>query len=287
MGNLPNITQTEIATIAAAVLLLFIAPAVLAWSDERQRRRAQRERAIREDGEVRAPTTEPPSYWSNLPEGEAQVPLPEDLALGGEPEVIAETPMTAMPPPPPSDAAAVAAWEPDIPVAAPAEPAVSAPDAPAAATPQTHDATVPPALELRPLDGSLRHQFRLADLHKAQLPDWPPAVIRNDPERLALWGEVEAAVKPYEGALTTAPIFSPYPARSSCVGAAEVAGSCLRVRYLLFPVLWPVSQNQAVAQAVFEIDRTTGEIRGWVDALRLQELTAENQREILEGGGQL
>ena len=45
MQNLPNVSPMELAVVCAAVLLFSIAPAVLAWNEQRRRRRMLLERA--------------------------------------------------------------------------------------------------------------------------------------------------------------------------------------------------------------------------------------------------
>ncbi len=144
----------------------------------------------------------------------------------------------------------------------------------------------PAALELQPLAAPGRHRFRLRDLHRTQLPDWPPAVIRHDAERNRIWQEAERVAAEYQALIDEATIVSPYPARATCLGAGEIDGPIVRLRYLLFPSLWPVSENQAVAEAVFEIDQAHGGIRGWVDALRASELSEDNRREIHQSDGE-
>jgi type II secretory pathway pseudopilin PulG len=262
MTNMPNITQTEMAVVAAAVLLLFIAPALLSWSDERRRRRAQHATRLQEALQlVAAESAVPASDPLTAEPALFEAPQPLDIGV-----------------PPPSDvrAGAPRPLDPSPPLRAPAETdsvvAGSEPSAPA---------------ELLPLSGVARHHFRIDDLHQAQLSDWPPAAIRNDPERSRSRYEAEQAAEPYRVRMREAVIVSPYPARAHCLGAADADATELRFSFLLFPVVWPVSQNQAVAQAVFRIDRVTGTLRGWVDALRPQELSEDNRREIGEAGGEV
>ena len=270
MASLPNITQPEIATLGAATFLLLVVPTLLAWSEDRKRRRAERQRAALDEVREEAPLL--------------QSQLPNTLGM----PALSEPELTTAAPQPPSDARAVSAW--DEPAPPPPPPALLPSSDGAATAGAAQDMSAAGgegSRVLRPLEGSWRHEFRLTDLRKVTLPDWPPGVIRDDPGRMALWREAERAVEQYGGTLAPATICSPYPARSSCLGAAASDGSNLQLRFLLFPVLWPVSQNQAVAQAVFQIDRVSGDVHGWVDALRTQELTAENRREIVEGGGDL
>jgi hypothetical protein len=262
MANLPNVTQTEMAVLAAAVVLLFVAPAMLTWADERRRRRAERAAIAAEALKV-APTAESPEP---LPDVRATEPAPADAlqpvdAAGAPPGAVGALPMAEAGSIPAPVGTGDAAVEPAAPAVMPAE--------------------------LHPLSGTPRHRFRLDDLHLAQLPDWPPAAIRNDPERSGRRQEAEQAAQPYRTRILEAFILSPYPARSYCLGSADAEASELRFAFLLFPVVWPVSQNQAVAQAVFRIERSTREIRGWVDALRPQELSEENRREIHEAGGEI
>jgi len=261
MANLPNITQTELAVLAAAVLLLFVAPAVLSWADERRQRRTQRAMIAAEA--VRVASTV-----------ESTAPLPDAPAIEPAPAEALQHAHAAFAPPPEA-VAALPTMEPG-----------SSP-APAVATDAAAASTAPPAMapELHPLSGTPQHRFRLDDLHRAQLSDWPPAAIRNDPERSSRRQEAEQGAELYRTRICEALILSPYPARSYCLGTAEADASELRLSFLLFPVVWPMSQNQAVAQAVFRVDRITGELRGWVDALRPQELSEENRREIHEAGG--
>lgn len=283
MQNMPNITLMEAVVVCAAVLLLYIGPAVLAWSDARRRRRLQAR-------ETRASQlwTEPMPPFSVTPEpspasGEMTAPVPSPDALettvaNAEVSQLAGSDLRSAPLSEPlAPRAAAAAPSPESAVSAPA------PIAPAmAAVADQNDGSL---LELQPLDGPSRHCFRLADLHQTRLPDWPPSAIRNDPERNRLWQDAERVAEEHRAVIASAAIWSPYPARSSCLGAAETEGPRARVRFLLFPLPWPVTQSQAVAQAVFEIDRARGEIRGWVDALRESELTDNNRREIRESGG--
>jgi hypothetical protein len=264
MANLPNITHTEVAMVAAAVLLLFIAPAFLSWGDARRRRRAEQAAIAAESLRLAATL-------------ETTVPAPDTL------------PVEVAPPEEQAPVEVDAPSPPDLVTAVPTsvEPESVPQPAPVLETVPTSSAAFPTRAELQPLSGAARHRFRLDELHRAQLPDWPPAAIRDDSERSRLRQEAERSAEPYQARMNDAVIASPYPARSQCLGAADADASELRLSFLLFPVLWPVSQNQAVAQAVFRIDRSTGEIRGWVDALRPPELSDENRREILEAGGEV
>jgi hypothetical protein len=271
MQNLPNITPNEIAVVAVAVLVLFVAPGLIGWSDARRRRRADRAAALETAAhasatDFRPVSVEAPPAAEALPDAAARTEA--EAALPNETLVRVEPPARAA-------AETAVAAQPDADVRAHTAPA------PSWASPAESGSRA----ELEPLSGAAKHRFRLDDLHRVELSDWPPPAVRNDPERSRSWREAEQVAQQYQTAIHLAAIASPYPARSHCLGAAAADHAQLRLSFLLFPVLWPVSQNQAVAQAIFRIDRVSGEVRGWVDALRPQELSEENRREIHEAGG--
>jgi len=222
--------------------------------------------AFRAESPVRG--VDVPPIAADVPPAELAVPENEVRASVGDMSPEAVT------------IAAPAVEPPSVPrPSAPVPPAVASASAPLGGVLST------PLPELQPLSGESQYRFRLDELHGASLSDWPPAAIRNDPERRRLRQEAEQAMQAHAARLRSVVIASPYPARSYCLGAADVDASELRLSFLLFPVVWPVSQNQAVAQAVFRVDGLTGTIHGWVDALRSQELSEENRREIREAGG--
>jgi hypothetical protein len=279
MQNLPTITPAEIAVVAAAVLLFYVLPVLFSWNDARRRWRLQRQVQMNHDAALAAAAAhpadaEPRPIWpesipTSIPESATGM---EEMATAAEHSPADNHPVFA-------------AAERSAP------PELSAPTAPAAAEPPSL-APVPldsqwriPS-EILPLEGMPRHHFRLADLHQAHLPNWPPALTASEPERQQAWRDAEGIGQAHHQTVASVPIASPYPARSVCLGSAESNGSNVRLRYLLFPALWPFSQNQAVAQAVFELDRDRREIRGWVDALRPAELTEDHRREIRESGGE-
>ncbi len=268
-ANMANVTRPEIAVVAGAILLLFVAPALLGWVDDRRRRRAQRA-ASAVDLAQAAPGAE-----------SAMVAVDESFREGLSPEEAPPLDANLAPPPEPAPSGLSSA----APVIAPQH----SPEPPVASESESVPVSVPTAAastELLPLSGVARHRFRLDDLHRAQLSDWPPAAIRNDAELSRLRQEAEQATTAYAASLNAVIIASPYPARSQCLGAAAADAAELRLSFFLFPGVWPVSQNQAVAQAVLRIDRLTGTIHGWVDALRPQELSEEHRREIREAGGE-
>lgn len=239
--SMANITPAEVGVVAAAIVLIFIAPALLAFVDAR-RTAALR---AREWAVAAAQAAAAAVQADDLPSG---LPGLDQTALVNEP--LAEPPAH----PASGDASA--------------EPLTAAP------------------VVLYPLEGTARFQCRLQDLHSARLPDWPPPAVRDDADRNGRWRAAEEHGEPHRGVITAATVWSPYPSRSYCLGSADVEGDTCYLRFLLFPVTWVVSQNQAVAQAVFALDRAGG-VRGWVDALRPQELTEENRREIAEAGGEV
>jgi hypothetical protein len=223
MQALPHIAPAEVVVVTAAMLLLWLAPAVLSWADQRRRLRSVAEAsriAARAGAESLATIEQAPAREvSTLPEPvEAQEAAPTE---------------------PSRDEASGAA------TAAPAP----APEAP------------------RP-EESARYHFRLQDLRRVRLRDWPPSAVRNDPEQQRVWHEAEALAEDHESAVSVTVLSSPYPAQSVCLGAAGGEGSKLRLRFLLFPVLWPAHEEQALAEAIFEVDRSAGEVRSWIQARR-------------------
>jgi len=253
--NAPRISPLEVVLLAAAVLFLYVVPFVLAWSDGWRRRRVERAALAAQIAESAA----------------AAAPV---FAAASEPhlgEPAAQTSEYVVPVVPAENA-----------IPEPAMEELSTVEAQGSPEGRSTVALV----EIHPLEGPTRHRFRLDELHRAGLPDWPPEAVRNDPGRHRTWGEAEQIVEHCWDRIRGVVIASPYPARSACLAAAETDGGCFRVRFLLFPVLWPVTADQAVAQAIFEIDPVAGPIRGWVDALRATELNAEHRREILASGGE-
>jgi len=272
MQNLPNILPAEVTIVCAAFVLLCIAPVVLAWSDRRRRRRLERQAAAA--AVVAAPMSgaEALSAWSvagdtgdasqvaptpsepltdhsdsfralDVPPVEHQTPAPVDARLDEAPsEIASHSPelLRIMSELPPVAEASVA----------PAEVAGGV----AMASPHTPE--------------PISHRFQLQDLRRVRLRDWPPTAVRDDPERLRIWHEAEALFHEQQAAINAVVLTSPMRAESCCLGAAETDGTRYRLCFFLFPVLWPVSDAQAAAHAVFEIDRGGSDIRGWVEDLQ-------------------
>ena len=247
MANIANITPVEIAVAAAGVLLFFVCPVLLAWTDRRRRYRLRAAQA-------------------------------RTAVLAAPLSVVDASPAEAFPVTASASAAAESMGADSDTIAAPAPGSLNT-----ASFQDTADAQS--AIELRPFDGLWRYRFQLHELHEARLPDWPPIAVRDDPERARLWQEGERLCDQHGARIASATICSPHPARSRCLGGVEAYGAKLRVHFLLFPILWPVSQNQAVAQAIFEIDPDPGTMEGWVDALQPHELTEDNRRDIRACGG--
>ena len=250
MQNLPNVSPMELAVVCAAVLLFSIAPAVLAWNEQRRRRRMLLERArlVVESGGALGEAGMQAVSPVALPEREVEAQTPHEPMAASLPtpsdapiDMVTETPDTMGAP------LTTPLWT-DA-VAAP--PAADSPHAAAAGEGSS------PAV-------SGRYSLQLQDLRRVRLRDWPPATVRNDPERSRVWQEAQHAADEHESSIGSTILSSPYPAQSTCLGAAEAEGSKLRLRFLLFPVLWPLAAEQATAEAVFEIDRASGAIHSWV-----------------------
>jgi hypothetical protein len=235
MQNLPNITPVEVVTVGSAMLVLCVAPAVLAWSDARRRRKALSV-ALARAAAVPPQPAAPPELGNE--------PLPMVVA-DGLAAATAVPPAAAVFEVPTETAVPAMVSEPATALVAENEPSPVAPDA-----------------------DQPRYQFCLQELRRVRLPDWPPADVRNDPVRGAVWREAERLAEHRQREITAMPLSSPQRAQSSCLGSAEADDACVRLHFLLFPVLWPSTEEQAAAEAVFEIDRTSDAIRGWVNSLR-------------------
>jgi hypothetical protein len=271
MANTPSITLAEIAAVGAAVVILYVVPLVLAALDQRRRRR------LPVWSSTAAATESPAQLAAADPTIGIPAATPSEVAQYGEPDAVGR------------DEPVFAAHE-DVATAPVAE--VSELVAPAAADEYTSDtpepqmagaapcaATEGPAFE--PFAGDAGHQFRLEDLHRVRLPD-PDATARSD-----LWREAERVAEAHRAAVFDCELLSPYPIRSACRSGVEQEHSTLRLRYLLFPSLWPVSRDQAVARAMFEIDVETGTVRHRLDVLRRCDLSDDARRAIRDSGGDI
>jgi hypothetical protein len=252
MTNLPNIMPLEVAAVGGAVLLLCVVPAVLSWTDGRRRRRLAAQQAARE---IESSLAVSEVAAEQKPEPAAALPYDEVAAVE-----------------PPAEP--VGCWDAemdDTTLAAPQQEMAAPEVVSAAAPPVAESVQDQPRSEPVPLQEPARYPFQLQDLRRVRLRDWPPAAVRTDPERSRVWREAEQVAQEHESAISSAPLSASYPMQSSCLGAAEAEGSKFRLRFLLFPVLWPVTEDQAPAEAVFEVDRAEGVLRSWVEVRRKAE----------------
>lgn len=268
MQNLPNIEPMEVAVVSLAAVVLCFAPTVLGWADGLRRRRAERLASgtlpltpYPEPAHAEAPEAEvqagaevsmAESGYAPVDEfGEPGVPTGGEVSEAAARPVLSET-LAAAPLPP-----AAETQEPRH------ESGGGEPSAPAL------DAGLP-MFEERPADpAAATHLFRLDELRRVRLPDWPPAGVRDDPERHRLWQEAQRVGE--QGVITSAALAASVAVQSTCLGRAEADGPKLRLHFLLFPDLWPVSPMQAVAAAVFEVDTASGEIHRRVVRVKREE----------------
>ena len=259
---MPNITVTEAAVVVAALMCLYVAPALLAWSGQRRRRLQH----VMPHDTSAPPMEEPRSSAEvvSVPPEVADMALPSETVLAPPAAAMlpveqgaAEPEAQAAPAPPVAAATARAET-----IVAQGTPMIDVTRA-ASVVPVILNGTA--SIVVRPIEGLGRHHFKLDELRQARLPDCPPAVVRDDPQRAQAWSDAERVIAALRDVIGGATISSPYPALSTCLGAAERAGSLLRMQFLLFPVLWPASRNEAAASVVFEVDDERGALRAWVD----------------------
>ncbi len=245
MQNMPNISTTEVLVVCTAVLLFSVVPAVLQWSDQRRRRRLAAQQARVALAAEAAAAERPSAVESPAESAELNIENVEPLAARRGPDDTSGGMVSA------------------------AEDTPAAPLASAAAV-LAAPAAEPPLQELRGAESASpetgRYPLQLRDLRRVRLRDWPPAAVRDDPERNRVWEEAQRAAEEKQAVIGSTPLSSPFAAQSACLGSAEEHDSTLQLRFLLFPVLWPVSEEQAAAEAVFEIDRVSGEIHGHIRA---------------------
>lgn len=144
--------------------------------------------------------------------------------------------------------------------------------------------------DVLPCNGPRRYPVRLGDVRRIR-PKWPGYVppevyCRDDP----LFHFAEKMLASSADSAYPDPVrllvWSPYPTCSYCFGhfGLHTAGKPW-ARYWLFPTPEPTQQNHAVAQLIIEFSQTAKgdtEFRCWVDALRENELTEENRKQIAE-----
>ncbi len=226
--DLPNITPVEVAVFGAAIATFYVGPVVLAWGDARRQRRLERERIALEAAAAAVSVTPVDEPFPEVGEAEA-------TGFEGEEEIFA-------------------------PVACEVE-QMTPIDRPLAEPPASEHAVdvgaglgAPPPL----------HIVRLAELRLVQLGDWPPAEVREDPVRRQTWLEGERLAATDIARFGTVYLDSPTPVASACLASTGTDGAHRIFRYFLFSGLWPASVADAVAEAEFQFDPTTGTVTGRV-----------------------
>jgi hypothetical protein len=272
MPNMPSITVTEVAVVSTAVVILYVVPLVLATIDQRRRRRLAIWAGTVAVSEL---PDHPPAAVADVGVASATAgEAPQRLDLGGAgpddaTSTAGEDGVTAPAVEMPELAAPVAANESASPTA---EPGIGN-------TTAFCTDTEGPVFE--PFVGDAGCPFRLEDLHRVWLPGAAEAAHSH------LWRDAERVAETHRAAVFGYVLRCPYPLRSACCSAVEQDDSTLRLRYLLFPSLWPVSRDQAVARVLFEIDTQTGAVRHRLDALRRCDLTEDARRAIRDSGGDI
>ncbi len=260
MHNWPNITPFEVAVVCTAALLLCIMPNLLAVADVRRRRRQQR--AAAEESVMQRRATE--MAESSVSQGTTATTATAATAETVPTDSVTEASAPA------TEATTAAA---SLPESAPATPPASvAPHVTEVAAALQHEVADPaPAQVARATAWPESTEeptvctLRLEDLRRVKLPNWPPAEVRDNPERKRLWEEaVRVAEQPL---LTAMAVDSPRRAESACLGSAESDGSVLRLHFFLFSDLWPVAAEQATSEALFEVDSAAGSVRARVRSL--------------------
>jgi len=296
MQNLPNITSNEVVVVGSAMLVLCVAPTVLAWGGAWRRRKALAQAAAREalaqaaarEALAQAAAREaleaapPPAFDADMPKlvdlqelwDEPTVTLDADVfgaPLAAPATAVVETPAESPATAPMALSTPIEVLAPvevPQPIEAPAPIAVSVPaEAPApiaAVSAGLAEAERAPHTPAEPA----RFQFCLQELRRVRLPNWPPAEVLQDADRSEVWHAAERLAAERQREISATPLASPQQVQSSCLGAAEADATLMRLRFLLFPVLWPSTEEQATAEAVFEIDRAGGPIRSYVNSLR-------------------
>jgi hypothetical protein len=257
MPNLPSITLAEIIVVSTAVVILYVAPFVLSMIEQHRRRKL----AIWADTvAAMEPPDQPAAAASEVAPPRGPDGASPDEAASGAGEDGTTAPAAER-----SELAAPAA----------ADESASDSPAPAIANATTFGTgTEGPAFE--PFTGAVGCQFRLEDLHQVRL---------ADSAHSHLWREAERMAEAHRAAVFGCVLLSPYPILSACCSGVERDDSTLCLRYLLFPSLWPVARDQAVAHVRFEIDAETGAVRHRLDALRRCDLTDDTRRAIRDSGG--
>jgi len=272
MPDMPAITPAEIAVVGAAVLVMHIVPFVLARIEDIRRRRAQTWSGTVEPSAPRISTVSVPAEQLTEQHQHAQEAPVNGVRLAVE-ESGATEPASDLEGPAPHV----------VPEAASgmiAEPSVDVQPIDQTAT-AVLDGDRPGGPRFEPFAGDTGYRFRLEDLHRVWLAECAGAA--SSP----VWCAGERMAETHSTAIRSAPLLSPYPVRSACLGTVEEESSTVRLHYLLFPSLWPVSRDQAVARAIFEIDTSAGTLRHRIDALRRPDLKYDTRRAIRDSGGEI
>jgi hypothetical protein len=293
---MPNIQPLEAVIVGAGFLMFCAVPALVSWADARARRRLQRAAVVApaDAGEAAGGATD--ALQASPDAGPLPVPEPAPNAVAsaaaeevsvpreGSVDFLADTPpstelrtnpetcgpSTIEGPPEAggssghtggsSGSSEMSVRASTVPEAREGEPETVLPEVAGAAA----LAPPPPA---GGVEGAPAFEFRLQDLRRARLLDWPPATIRENAERQRIWQEGVRLAAAHQGRIDTVPLRAPYLPQSACFGTAETAAGVWRLRYFLFKDLWPVVENQVVSEAVFEINEV-GEVQGRLEAHR-------------------
>ncbi|MGD0946913.1 MAG: hypothetical protein ABSA52_05740 [Candidatus Binatia bacterium] len=272
MPDMPAIIPAEIAVVGAAVLVMHIVPFVLARIEDMRRRRAQTWSSTVEPSAPRISTVSVPAEQLTEQRQHAQ-----EAPVNGVRSAVEESGATE----PASNLAGTAPHV--VPEAASgmiAEPSLDVQPIGQTAT-AVLDGDRPGGPRFEPFAGDTGYRFRLEDLHRVRLAECAGAA--SSP----VWCAGERMAETHSTAIRSAPLLSPYPVRSACLGTVEEESSTVRLHYLLFPSLWPVSRDQAVARAIFEIDTSAGTLRHRLDALRRSDLEDDTRRAIRDSGGEI
>ncbi len=277
MPNMPTLTRAEIAVVAAAIVVVYVIPFVLASIEAFRRRKAHPLSGtfVAHEAVVNAS----PDDLLPGPCAETARPFAEPHARTLDAADDAPSPAH------PNGAADRESESAGASVHLPPEsrgdeiPAAHNQTAGATTTLPAADGIAAPAFE--PFTAEAGYRFRLEDLHQVRLPDCATTA------RTQLWRDGERMAEAHCAAILAATLFSPYPVRSACLDAVEQEGWRVRLHYLLFPSLWPVSRDQAAAQVVFDIDTASGMVAPHVDALRPSDLSEDTRRAIRDSGGEI
>ena len=229
----PIILQLEWVAVAAAFVVFCTVPALLAWVDARRARRA-----VVFDAMAGAPAASLPPV--------SPVPAATDTDTLGltrvPPTGTAELPEAGTSLGPPAFAT------PALPPAGAIEPAPVEPGSAGTVVLATP------------------YAFRLQDLRRVRLVDWPPSSVMLDAAQRQRWEEGQRRVEAEQGRIDTLALLAPFPPQAFCYAGADIGGERTRLRFLLFPGLWPSAGAEAPAVLIVTID--AGDISWTVEAYR-------------------